>query len=235
MARGRPRISPKVMERLMQLALEDITRPGEEILNTLISEFKESGLLIPALRTIQHYAKVFRGRATESKDDQPWALATMAKADIGIPWEAVDFLLGAFDELRHRQKEGKKLWHWSGHPFDFIYEGTVKSVTDAIASGKEPEHISVRPGTPRAPEGTVITNRQARWLWRIHIILPTLDLDELCRRADEYAYRELVAEYLGEAFDTSDLDESLINQLKPKTFIKKEKEKQTTEKGEKLL
>ena len=73
--------------------------------------------------------------------------------------------------------------------------------------------------------GTVITNRQAKWLWRIHVILPDLDLLELCERADEYAYKELVAEYLGEAFDTSDLDESLIKQLKLKKSAKKDENK----------
>lgn len=64
------------------------------------------------------------------------------------------------------------------------------------------------------PLGTVLTNRQAKWLWQIHLIVPTLEVREVYERADEYAHRELLADYLKQEFDTSDLDGSLMNLLR---------------------
>lgn len=209
-----PSTKREVLDRLIVLALQEPHLLGREIRDKLEEEFGFSET--PGLRTVQQYMSNAREKARGNVQEQPWSLRTMAAGNTGIPWEAVSFLLKKFDELRRRQKAREKFWHWSGHPFDYIYEGTLRSVIDTIASGKEPEHVSVRPGTPRAPAGTVITNRQAKWLWRMHIILPKFDLLDLCDRADKYAYKELVAEYLGETFDTSDLDESLINALKSK-------------------
>ncbi len=214
-----PSTKREVLDRLIILALQKPYLLGRQIRDRLEEEFGFSDT--PGLRTVQQYMSKAREKAGGNVQEQPWSLRTMAAGDTGIPWEAASFLLEAFNELRYRQKEGEKFWHWSGHPFDYIYKGTVKSVTDAIAYGKEPEHFSVRPDTPRAPEGTVITNRQAKWLWRIHVILPKLGVVKLCERADEYAYGELVAEYLGEAFDTSNLDESLIIALKSRKSVKK--------------
>ena len=216
MARGRPRITQKVMERLMELALEDFSRPGYELHNLLIEELKGLNVLIPAESTCQHDAKVFREQAARKIDEKPWSLATMDEA--GIPWQAAGFLLEAFDELRHRQKEGEIFWGWSAHPLDDFYKGSLEEVVEALSSGREPERISVKPLAPRASLGTVLTNRQAKWLWRIHLILPSWTLPkrlpELCQRADEYAHLELLADYLPENFDTSNLDGGLIVQLR---------------------
>ncbi len=61
-------------------------------------------------------------------------------------------------------------------------------------------------------------------------------LPELCQRADEYAHREMTAEYLGQDFDTSDLDGSLRNLLRDikrrGISAKKEKKKQITAREE---
>jgi len=71
---------------------------------------------------------------------------------------------------------------------------------------------------PKYQREIVLTYREAKWLWRIHLAMPVWELPdwlpELCQRADEYAHREMTAEYLGQDFDTSDLDGGLRNLLR---------------------
>ena len=62
-----------------------------------------------------------------------------------------------------------------------------------------------------------LTNRQAKWLWRIRPIVPAQEFTdpfyELCRWADQYAYAEIIAEYLGQYFDTRNIDADLMMYL----------------------
>lgn len=221
-----PRTKMEVLDRIIMLALDESKLIGKNILNKLLEEFPPED--VPGLRTVQIYVHDAREEATTNLQEQPWSLAIMAKADVGIPWEAASFLLTALDELgrlrdldelgRLRDEEGEIIWRWSAHPLDDVYKGSPEEIAEALSSGREPERISVKPMAPRAPIGTVLTNRQAKWLWRIHCILPTWCLPEwlgdLCKRADEYAHLEMLADYLNEDFDTSDFDVSLMYVLR---------------------
>ena len=208
-----PWIDKEVKERLADLALRKPTMPNKEIERKLKDEFsnREISSTIPKLSTITRKVREFRKQAKDNVQEQPWSLATMAKADTGIPWEAAGFLMEASDELQRLQAKGEKLWPYSEHPLDDFYNGSLEEVTEILASGKEPERISVKPLAPRAPLGTVLTNRQAKWLWRLHCIFPKLKLFNLLPLVDAYAQRELLADYLNRDFDTSDLDSSLRN------------------------
>ena len=62
-----------------------------------------------------------------------------------------------------------------------------------------------------------LTNRQAKWLWRVRPITPAQEFHdpfhELCHWADQYAYAEITAEYLGQYFDTRTIDADLMMYL----------------------
>jgi len=62
-----------------------------------------------------------------------------------------------------------------------------------------------------------LTNRQAKWLWRIRLIGPALDCADpfydLCHWADQYAHAEITAEYLNQYFDTRTIDADLTMYL----------------------
>lgn len=215
-----PRTKRVILDRIISLALDGLNYSGKDILEILWKEFPEKD--VPGLRTIYYYVHNTREEAKDNPQEQPWSLAMMAKADVGIPWEAAGFLLEALHELRLRQeslqKEGKHLWHYSAHPLDDFYKGSLEEVAEALSSGREPERVSVKPLAPRAPAGTVLTNRQAKWLWRIHLIVPHWTLPDglsgLCGYVDAFSHRELIADHLNEDFDTSGIDSSLGNLLR---------------------
>ena len=202
MVKGRPRVTPKVMERLRELALEDLARPGNEIESILVEEFKGQNVSIPAIRTCQHYAKIFREQWMQRVDDQPWSLAVIDKA--GIPWKAVHFLLEASIEV---QKEGGQLFPETDSLMEELHERELLAQWKPSKTG-------------------VMTVRQAKWLWRIHLALPDIELRNIFWRADMYSHREMMADYLGYPLDTSDLDKGLMTLLyhikHPKTPTEKE-------------
>jgi len=208
MAKGRPRVTPEVMERLRELALEDFARPGKRIESILVKEFKDKDVSIPAIRTCQHYAKVFREQWMQRVDDQPWSLALMDKA--GIPWEATHFLLGASIGI---QKEGGRLFPETDSLMEELHE------RELLAQWKP-------------PEAGVMTVRQAKWLWRLYLALPDVKLRNIFWRADMYSHREMMTDYLGYPFDTSDLDRGLMTllyHLKPWKYPPRKKEKEAEE------
>jgi len=203
-----PRTNKEILDRIVVLALDKSNLLGKVIKTMLEEEFDPKD--VPGLRTIQQYVSNARFEGEENTQEQPWSLATMDKA--GIPWEAVYWLQERYMECEKLQKNGEQLWPWTTHLAE------------------------VKPS-----RSTVLTNRQAKWLWRIHLIIPEWGLPawlpELCQRADEYTHREMTAEYLGQDFDTSDLDGSLRNltrNIKHQGVSAKKDitQKQTTEKEE---
>ena len=54
--------------------------------------------------------------------------------------------------------------------------------------------------------GRSLTNRMARWLWRIHLAAPELDVYDASHEASRYASREMVSQYHDRPFVTGDLD-----------------------------
>jgi len=209
-------IGKEVKERLNGLALRRPYMSSEDIEAALKKEFsnREDFNPIPKLSTIEKKVREFRNEAKGNIQEQPWSIGAMASGNTGIPWEAVGFLLKVSDELR---RKGENLWPYSAEPYAHIYEGTPASVAKALASGEGLKPAKVKPGAPKVSADIVITNRQAKWLWRIHTILPELALSEKYRMADSYAYGELIAEYLGDVFDTAGLDGEL------KIFLKEER------------
>lgn len=206
-------IGKDVKRKMAELALRKPLMSKEEIQKKLKDEFsgREISSPIPKLSTIAKKVREFRKEARDNIQEQPWSLAMMAKGDIDIPWEAVGFLLEAFAELRHLQNSGEKIWRWSEHPLDDFYKGSMEEVMESLGTDREPEHVSVKPLAPRALVGTILTNRQAKWLGRLHLMFRGLKPTDLFHYADAYAQRELLANYLGWDFDTSDLDNSLSN------------------------
>lgn len=193
---GRPKISPEVLIRLMELSLQEPHITGKEIEYILTKDFEGQPFQVPAKRTCQHYANIFQKWAANNKHEQPLSLATID--EIGIPWEGINWLLKAHIECEKRMQQGEELWPWTSRFFTEVQEELMKN----------------QPFTHRC----IMTNRQARWLWRIHLVLPEWSipnwLPELCERADEYAHREMISDYLGYSFDTIDLDASLRNILR---------------------
>jgi len=207
---------PEVKKKMVELALYKPHMSKEEIHKRLEDEFsgREISATIPKLSTIDRRVREFRREANENIQEQPWSLAVMAKSDTDIPWEAAGFLLWAFAELRHVKNRGETIWRWSEHPLDDFYKGGVEKVMESFGTDSEPEHVSVKPLAPRAPVGTIMTNRQAKWLARLHLMFPGLKPNDLFYHADAYTQQELLADYLGWDFDTSYLDESLSYRAK---------------------
>ena len=218
MSKG-PWVDDKIKEALFRVALIKPPFSAEAIRERASIILEREDVLDLNLRTIRYYVKLYRDLEKTRIQEQPWSLATMDEA--GIPWEAAGFLLEAFDELWKRQKRGEEeSWPGSAHPFDGFYKGSAEEILEALSSGREPERISVKPLAKMAPPGTILTNRQAKWLWRIHLIVPTWPLlmekprwiYNLCLVADRFAQAEMLSDYLGEPFDTSSsgFDGSLI-------------------------
>lgn len=181
-----PRTKREVLDRIVVLALDKSNLLGKQVEMILRGEFDTKD--VPGLRTIQLYMSNARQQAVQNVQEQAWSLATMDKA--GIPWEAVYWLRERYIDCKEHNKkkrgEDEQLWPW----------------TNLFAKEK-------------SIPGAILTNRQAKWLWRIHKFMPELEespgcLLRICQRADEYAHREMTSEYLGQDFDTSDLDGSFM-------------------------
>ncbi len=145
-----------------------------------------------------------RKKAERNIQDQPWSLGTMDRA--GIPWEAAAWLLDAYKEceshieeyqermLKGEQLEDEPLWRLTN-----------------------PYPMGTKPLEPVEGGWVFLTNRQAKWLWRVRLIGPALDSTDpfcdLCHWADQYAHAEITAEYLDQYFDTRTIDADLIMHL----------------------
>lgn len=227
-----PRLNDQTKERIIQMAFPKYGQAplsASQIIKQLEKENKDAGKEIYVIpysdRTIHAVIKKARGQETEimEVDRQPWCLATMDK--VGIPWEATGFIMQSMLDLdaiiRSGEKKPEEIWPCTFEFLTYIQDKEVQ--------------------TEEAPrKSLLLTSRQARWLWRIHLVIPKWELPdwlpELCQWADEYAHREMMAEYLGQDFDTSDLDGSLRNLLRNikqrGISAKKKKEKQITGKEE---
>ena len=192
MAKGRPKINCEVAEFINLAVTQHPDFSAGDVLRAIKNKFEPKGIPIPKLRTVQQYIKVFRRKLEE---EEPWSLAAM-EADKDVPWEAASFLLECSIELTRRAKEGEQPFPWR--------EQLLGDLDKRGFAMKERE----------SQRKVVLTYRLAKWLWRIHLIVPTLKFLDLCERADEYAHREMMADYLGYPFDTSDLDGGLKNLLR---------------------
>lgn len=226
-----PSTKREVLDRIYALALEEPKLPAKKIREQLFveaeleeekkAEAKFVKADIPGDSSVAAYVSKARSQAEIDPQERPWSLAVMAKEDTGIPWEAVPFLMEMLNELRNWQENkekfsswwGEKLWPWSGYLLDHVYKGTTDEVIADIIAGREPEHISAESLQKGLPPRTILTVRQAKWLWRMDRIFPTNSRErfrELFERADDYAHQELLADYLKETFDTRELDEDLM-------------------------
>ena len=201
-AKGRPRIKGEILNRIIALVLSKPHLLGKEIQAQLENEFDPND--VPRLRTIYKYVSDARKQAERSVQDQPWSLGTMDK--IGVPWEAAAWLLECYkkcerhiEEYQRRMLEGEQL-----------EDEPLWRFTNPYPMGTEPLE-SVKGGY------VFLTNRQAKWLWRVSLIVPGQEFPDqfrkLCRWADQYAYAEMIAEYLDQDFDTRTIDADLMAHL----------------------
>ncbi len=186
-----PRTKKKVLDRIVILALDKSNLLGKQIKAQLEGEFEPND--VPGLRTIQQYMSNARKEAEENVQEQPWSLGTMDKA--GIPWEAAAWLLEHYKECEKRTTAGVQLWPWTNP-----YMTTLIERREPVEGG-----------------WVFLTNRQAKWLWRVRLIGPALDsadpFCDLCHWADQYAHAEITAEYLDQYFDTRTIDADLMMYL----------------------
>ncbi len=193
MAKGpkQPRTKKEVLDRIVILALDKSNLLGKQIKAQLEGEFEPND--VPGLRTIQQYMSNARKEAEENVQEQPWSLGGMDKA--GIPWEAAAWLLEHYKECEKRTTKGDQLWPWTNP-----YMTTLIERREPVEGG-----------------WVFLTNRQAKWLWRVRLIGPALDsadpFYDLCHWADQYAHAEITAEYLDQYFDTRTIDADLMMYL----------------------
>ncbi len=192
MTKGRPKINLKVAEFMNLAVTQHPDWTAGDVLRAVRNKFESKGIPIPKLRTAQQYIKIFRRKLIE---EEPWSLATM-ESNNDIPWEAVPFLMECYIELIERAEQGEQLWPWGEQLL-----GDLKKSGLEVRQSESQKEI-------------VLTHRQAKWLWRLHFIFPKLKLIDLLRHVDTYVHREMVADYLGWDFDTSDLDGSLLNTMR---------------------
>jgi hypothetical protein len=192
MAKGpkQPRTKKEVLDHIVVLALNKSNLLGKQIKAQLEGEFEPND--VPGLRTIQQYMSNARKEAKENVQEQPWSLGTMDKA--GIPWEAAAWLLEHYKECERRTMKGEQLWRLTN-----------------------PYPIGTKPLEPVEGGWVFLTNRQAKWLWRVRPIVPAQESPdpflELCHWADQYAHAEITAEYLDQYFDTRTIDADLMMYL----------------------
>ena len=189
--KGRPRTKREILNRIIALALSEPHILGKELQAKLEKEFNPKD--VPGLRTIYQYMSNARKEAESNIQDHPWSLGTMDKA--GIPWEAAVWLLEHYKECERCTTEGDQLW-----PLTNPYLPTHIERCEPVEGG-----------------WVFLTNRQAKWLWRVRLIGPALDsadpFKDLCRWADQYAHAEITAEYLDQYFDTRTIDADLMMYL----------------------
>lgn len=219
-AKGRPRIKTEILNRIIALVLSNPHLLGKEIQAQLENEFDPND--VPRLRTIYKYVSDARKQAERNDQDKPWSLGTMDK--INVPWDAADWLLECYkkcekhiEEYQRRLLDGEKLedeplWRYTN-----------------------PYPMGTKPFEPVEGGYVFLTNRQAKWLWRIRHVMPAQELNnsflKLCRWADQYAYAEIIADYLDQYFDTRTIDADLMvhRQLSTENEVNRE---QTAEKEE---
>ena len=211
-----PRIHRDVLGYLIRLVKEyPSTTTAVELHNLVREKFEDENIPpllrrpMPVLRTVQDYVKMIRNQMGKTQE-QPWSLAIMDEAS--IPWEAANFLLEASIELKElKDEDPSKLWPESSRLMGELEEEAREMLKELLHYWSPPRR-------------GVMTLRQAKWLWRIHLALPTVEkLRNILWKADLYACREMVAEYLDREFDTSDLDSNLRNLLRN---IKKRQEQE---------
>jgi hypothetical protein len=182
-----PRTKRGVLNRIIVLASTRPSMLGKEIKTKLEEEFDPED--VPGLRTIQNYMSDARKAPIKNIQDQPWSLGMMDKA--GIPWEAAAWLLDCYEECEKRIMNDEQLWR----------------LTNPYPMGTEPLE-------PIEGGWVFLTNRQAKWLWGIHDIVPAQEFpdpfQELCHWADQYAHAEMTAEYWGQRLDTRVIDADLF-------------------------
>jgi hypothetical protein len=182
-----PRTKKEVLDRIVALALDKSKFLGKQIKAQLEKEFEPND--VPGLRTIQQYMSNARKEGKENVQEQPWSLGTMDKA--GIPWEAAAWLLDHYKECEKRTMKGEQLWRLTN-----------------------PYPIGTKPLEPVKGGWVFLTNRQAKWFWRVRPIVPAQKFPdpfhELCHWADQYAHAEITAEYLDQYFDTRTIDADLM-------------------------
>jgi len=201
-AKGRPRIKEEILNRIIALVLSKPHLLGKEIQAQLENEFDPND--VPRLRTIYQYVSNARKQAEKSVQDQPWSLGTMDKT--GVPWEAAAWLLECYkkcerhiEEYQRRMLEGEQL------------------EDEPLWRLTNPYPMGTKPLEPVKGGYVFLTNRQAKWLWRVRLIGPALDsadpFKDLCHWADQYAHAEITAEYLDQYFDTRTIDADLMMYL----------------------
>ncbi|MBA7608607.1 hypothetical protein ES703_15786 [subsurface metagenome] len=196
MAKG-PRVHPDIDKYIAYVVSRNPLLQAGEIEVKLTEKFVGTDIPIPSIRTIQDRAKRIRDRLTIQ--DKPWSLAAITGENPLIPLEAAGFIMESIIDLESRIRSGKEkleeLW-----PYTF---GTLTSIRDEVIQPEE--EISQR---------ELLTNRQAKWLWRLHLIFPRLKAVDLVTYVDAYVQRELERDYLGWKFDTYDLDNALLIKLR---------------------
>ena len=208
MAKGRPKIDLQVAQFINLAVIQHPDWTAGDVLKVVKNKFESKGIPIPKLRTVQQYIKVFRRKLME---EELWSLAAMEVNEY-IPWEAAPFLLECSIELTKRAKQGEHLWPWREQLL-----GDLKKSGLEVRQSESQKEI-------------VLTYRQAKWLWRLHLIFPKLKPIDLFPRVDDYVHREMVADYLGWDFDTSDLDRGLMTLLYHIKHQETPTEKETGEK-----
>ncbi len=196
MVKGRPKVNLEVANFISMAVTQHPDFSAGDVLKAVRNKYESKDVPIPKLRTVQQYISVFR---VKLKGEESWSLAAM-ESNKDIPWEAVPFLLECSIELTKRAKQGKQLWPWRKKLL-----GNLKKLGLELRQAESQREVA-------------LTYRLAKWLWRVHLALPIWKLPEslpkLCRRADEYAHREMMSDYLGYPFDTLDLDGGLRNLLR---------------------
>lgn len=215
MSKG-PKVHPDIEKEMVCLVSHNPYLQASEIETYLSEEFRGRGIPLPSLRTIQDRAKRIRDRLTIQ--EKPWSLAAMTEQrsdipdeEVDIPWEASRFIMQSIIDLKSRIKSDKEkleeLWPYSFKTLTFVKDEPI-----------QPEDARLL--------RVLLTNRQAKWLWRLHLILPNEKPVNLLRHADAYVQRELLRDYLGWEFDTSDLENSLMNILRSQQQTMKSKTKE---------
>lgn len=135
-----------------------------------------------SLRTVSSWLKEFKDYDTAIDEPFEWhRIGEYQSKRGGIPWEASEFLLSVKRFI-------------SRNAFSIRFLGTG-----------EPPIGS--PNMPRImPELFRLTVREARWIWRVHLAAPRMNIDEVIGLGKAFALREQAHDVLGQPFDVADLE-----------------------------
>ena len=191
--KGRPRLSPALRTRIVQIRASNEAHPPS--LDAILDELATEGWdPLPSRGSVQNVVRTWRELPEEIRRKEfPFQWQRLENAS--IPWEAS---------------------HWALQCLSAHYESALESATWAREIGEREYGVS----NLKVPIiGSAFTNRWAKWCWLLHLAAPDLLPRDVLILATVPATEERIQDLLGKQMNIQDLGDWLA--LRPDLEIRR--------------